>query len=81
MPTSSKFEVYTVRTPVAISRLNRVELYRFSSAFRSVSHIIGIMLPQKFLPVVSPQTRLVLSINEENFDEIYSPWPFSSISI
>ncbi len=56
--------LYTVKTPVMISKENRVELVKSTSYYELESQIAKVLLPQNLTPNVSPHTKLTLSTSE-----------------
>ena len=56
--------LYTVKTPVALLKLNRVDVVKSTSYYELKSQIAKVLLPQKLTPIASPQTKLTLSTSE-----------------
>ena len=54
----------TVKTPVVLLKLNRVDVVKSTSYPKLESQIAKVLLPQNLTPNVSPQTKLTLSTSE-----------------
>jgi hypothetical protein len=55
--------LYTVKTPVMLLKLNRVDVVKSTSYPELESQIAKVLLPQNLTPNVSPHTKLTLSTN------------------
>ena len=53
--------LYTVKTPVMLLKMNRVDVVKSISVSVLESHIAKALLPQKLTPNPSPHTKLTLS--------------------